>query len=507
MGANEAAYGALAGSGAVLGEAVGGAPGELVGALAAPFLPTAAAGATRSLMRGPGAKAAQRLDENIKSWMATTGAEPTLSQATERPMQQFAERVSAFTPGASTVAIKTGQQQQSVFAKRVGEYADELSRGAAKLDDFDAGNAIIKGVDDAVAAFKGQADQLYKQVDALIPPTAPVAPTRTRAVLEEIIGKFDDAELRVLANEDTAIAKWLDVVSKKAETGIAYSDFTGLRSAVGRKIGSSELLTQAPKSDWKRLYGALSDDIRTVAAKHGAEDAVDAASAFWRQGQDDIKQYLGPLYAKGSEPIRVWDSFKSGAPKAVNQLKTLKARLPAEQWRQLQAKYVSDMGAVPPSESTQDVTFSSQRFLTEWKRMSPPAKEALVDNATVRENINQMARHFETMRKGSQLLYNTSGTAGSGLAGAVLYSTLASIVTGNILPVVTTGLALGAANTFARVMLSKRIAPWLAEVSRMPAEKMPGQIARLSALKITNPEEAEARDVFVEALRAQTGQP
>lgn len=480
----------------------------------APYTAQGGAAAIRSLARGPGSSNAIAMQDNIRRFVGETGAQPTVAQATGKSPQLYLEKGLAFVPGASPAVIMKGKQQQSEFGRRLARIAQEVRGNKSGLDDFEAGILIQRGINDAVSEFKSAANVKYADADALIPPETVVKPTATLSRLKDILSDLSDKDLQELANKDSRLYDWLTTLSSRAESGLTYGDLAKLRSAAGRNINVNELHTGAPKSDWKRLYGAITDDLMRSADELDPSGAAGAAqreaAAFWKQGINEIDDYLQPI-ANRTEPIQVWAAFKRDAPTAINQMQALKSRMGQNRWPQLQAKFLEDLGMVPAGKQTSDVMFSSERFLTSWNKLGKRGQEILVDNATVRQNLNDMVKHFEDLRRGSQLLYNTSGTAGSGLFGAALWQALGAAASFNVFGLAKTAAAFGGGYGFAKAMMSPKFANWLARSSKLPIEKAPGAIAKLSALQLTNPEEVAFRDALVSQLRnalqgAQEGQ-
>src|SRR5690606_15161823 len=152
-----------------------------------------------------------------------------------------------------------------------------------------------------VGDFKGKSEALYNQIDSLIPPTAPVPVSNTKTALAELAAISPDSPqlTSILVNPtikklNEALETDLTVALANGGNGIPYDVLKRLRTQVGRKLATTELVSDVPKAELKALYKALSDDMReaAVAAGPNAVNAFDRANQFYAAGLQRIEDVL-----------------------------------------------------------------------------------------------------------------------------------------------------------------------------------------------------------------------
>lgn len=502
----ELAAATAAGSGAgIASEAFPGNPvAEIAGALAPAGILAATKGLARGAFRG-GEQGRQTVQQNIDTF-ADAGTTPSVGQATGGTGIQGLETVVGKSPGGMT-AMRNAAEKTS---REIGLKIDDLASGISKKSGAEvAGRVIEKGIVNGFASrFRNQSQKLYEKLNKFIPDNTKVAINQTTKTLDDLAAPIAGAESvsGVLANPKILqIQKAL--AEDAAQTGtLPYSAVKQLRSTVGRLLSSSEIVSEAPRAQLKQLYGALSQDMRVAAEAAGpkAMKAFNRANKFWASGTNRIDDVLEKV-TKRANPEDVFRAATAGKEGGTTVRAVMRSLNPEEQ-AVVSATVLRRMGKA--RNSSQDAlgeVFSVETFLTNWNALSKEAKTALFARpnlGTLSKDLNQVAKAASSIREGSRVLANPSGTAGQGASMVAGGSAVTSVLAG--MPSIAAGIgALMTLNRGAAALLTNpEFVKWLAQSTRIAPARMPGHIARLSVIaKDFDDEGKEAVQEYLQALQ------
>lgn len=475
--ARDAAAAVASGLGAGIANAL--APGstaaELAGALAPTLVPQGLALGTRTLLRG-GARGQQAMQQRLQDF-ERAGMSPTVGQATGNRLVQGVERTLSALPGGGHLGRQVDQQSAAMGA-RVRQLAEQL---APRRGPEVAGRAIQQGVRDFAQRFQARAGQLYAAAERQIPPQTPVPLVRTQQALAAATAPIPGAESvsRLLINPKlTALQRaW----QRDAQAGaLPWEAAAALRSQLGRELGRPALISELPKAELKRLYGALSDDLAQAAAQQGpqAARAFQRANRYWRAGMQRTDRFLAELPQK-AHPEQVFKLATSGTEGGATRLRAVLRSLDPEQQRTVTATVIERLGrAQPHLQDASGEAFRAATFLTRWHHLSPAAKSALLPDPVLRQDLETLARTAATLqdaprlaRPGSTLdqlgnVFSWGGALGSAAWGHP-----------HALGVLLAGMA---GNAFTgRLLTSPGFVRWLAQAGGVPAERLPALGGRL----------------------------
>jgi hypothetical protein len=240
---------------------------------------------------------------------------------------------------------------------------------------------------------------------------------------------------------------------------LPYEAIKKLRTLVGNEITDGSLVSDVPRSKWKALYAALSEDLGEAAKAAGPK-----AEEAWAKANDFTSQHMTRLdelstIVKRDSPEKIFNAAISGTAEGDTIIKRVMTALPAEEGREVAAAVLQRMGrATPGQQNAMGDAFSAETFLTNLARLSPAARETLFGkDAKGIENLGKMA---ELRREGGRVFANPSGTAGAGaqmLVGSSLAGGIVAAGLGNFAPLAAAGSGLALSNTAAKVMTSPRI--------------------------------------------------
>lgn len=473
----------------------GQAAGEAIGALAP--------AAIRGIFRG--GEAGRRGVQEAITDAARVGGTPTVAQATQSTFLDSIEQLLAKAPGG---AGRIRQRVQST-TQNVREGLERLSSvGGRGLDAESGGRAAIRGVEDFVERFQARSGPLFDEITARVGATSPAGITNTQRALNEITTPIAGAERTSERFVSPFIKGLADDIAADAGAGgqLPFQALQRVRSLVGEKLANPSLTSDVPNAQLKRLYGAISDDIRSTAQAAGPEAAraFSRANRFYRAGQGRIQDTLEPL-VRNRVPEQVFESLLRGGKTGGTQLRTVMRSLRPEQQDAITGTVIRRLGtAVPSQQGAEGAEFSFNTFLTKWNQLDEGARNALFNrgrNLSLGNDLNALARFAERVRESSKAFANPSGTSGSTIGSAMGLASAGSLIASPVLgtgalalPLIFGGGA-GAANLGARLMTSRSFVRWLAQATRTNPQGIPAQIGRLEA--IAAKEDPETRQAIL----------
>lgn len=476
---------------------VGGGAGQAAGA----WLSRAAPEAAKFVFRG-GEQGRQNLTKAIDDF-AEFGGTPSVGQGTGDAFRQGVETLSSRVLGGRPIinAIETTTRKMQ---SRLGQIADDLSpvRG-----DVEAGRVIQRGITGAGGFLDrnaGTARSLWGALDDKIGDQAKTAASQTRSMLDELVR--NDSFAKVMNNPRLVQIKQAMDEAIGQGGAIPYRDLKALRSQVGEMLSGNELLSGVPRSQLKRLYGALSDDIRTVAESSGAMREFNRANAFTRATHKRVDDFVERV-ANKVDLDKVFQAVARGG-EGVQSINAIKRSLRPEEWEAVASNVIRRMGrATSGQQDDLGQAFSVNRFLTDWDRLGP-AKNAIFSGSRklnqYRANMDKIASAASRFREDATAMANPSGT-GQMLANVGLLSGMGVAAgTGNVgnLGILLGGVA--ANNLSARLMTNPHFVNWLAQSAT--TKSLPAHIGRLAGVATASDAQEDVHD-FLRTLQSMTVSP
>lgn len=195
--------------------------------------------------------------------------------------------------------------------------------------------------------------------------------------------------------------------------GLTYEGVKNLRTVIGQYLSGS-ILPEAgtPMPALKRLYGALTDDLRATVEQVGgrpaliAFDRANKAASIIAKRREQIAKVIGQDGMVS--PERVFDSvYRMASEKGGGDLRRLaivRQAVGDEAWKEVQSTAIARLGRNAKGD------FSPAMFETAWNKLSDGGKAALFgrsgDLRQSLDDITTIARQFDRMSR----LGNPSGT-------------------------------------------------------------------------------------------------
>jgi len=447
----------------------------------APSLPGIARAGVTAV--GRGFAKPETVMENIRT-MQAAGTEATLGQATGARPIQFAESALGVLPGGAGFMAKKGQEQQAQIGSKIEQIAQELAPGATPLS---AGSKMQRGLKDVFLpeARKVQ-NQLYADVEQFIPKGTEVDIGNTKKLLQEVTaplpGMKATSATSILRNkviDDLTTGLNIDTA---LGGGLPLESVRTLRSRIGEKLGQFQMDSDFPRAELLRLYGALSEDIKTVVDASGpqAKSAFDRANAYTKDLHNKI-DLLQPIIDRAT-PERVFAAAMGGQKADTTILRTVMDALPDDARREFAGAFLNKMGrAVSSGQNLEGNVFSTETFLTNWDKLGTEPKNLLFGKFgdSFKNDMNKIAKATDIMRRGSQQYRNPSGTAARNVqaytvGGAVTLALSAPLA---LIPLAKSAIGL---NLAARALTNPKFVRALAKRYDAPTSALPAFISTLA---------------------------
>ena len=308
-----------------------------------------------------------------------------------RTHEAGAEVLDAFNHSAESTAAQLGN------SSTVQELGDKVqAAGKGWIDNFkQTSNAAQSAVDQQVGA------------------QTPVIMSATQQLLGDIKSKAaGNPELERFLTSPLAadVNKVVEAAPQGPWGGPAapWSAARALRSRIGEYLENPGLIADAGSAQAKRIYGALTTDLRgTAAANPAALSAFDSANAQTTAGHQFIENTLSPLMNKSSPQAAqsILSSLNSG-DQTIGQLRQQMPQIANE----VGAFKLRDMAAATAGQqNAAGNAVSPASFLTDWSKMAPEAKAALYQDPAVASKINALARISDSIKQTAKMA-NTSGS-------------------------------------------------------------------------------------------------
>jgi len=277
-----------------------------------------------------------------------------------------------------------------IYREATEELADAVRRitgEGGQMTQEGVGQMVIDRAKTFRTKFTTRSNELYSEVDRLMPKGRNFEAPNTETIMAELRGIGRDSEALAEALAPGGALNKLDALFKPNKVDldgltpeqiaelprlVSYADLKALRSWVGDQMGDSLVLgTDASKAQLKRIYGALTRDMDGIAQGAGPEVAAAArnASRYYSAGMDAIDNKIAPLVQKNATEFRsgqaVYEAVNRGG--ARNQVQTdnaLRAFVPPSEQARIGGRMVQDAAQTPANPN-----FSPSRFGGELNRM------------------------------------------------------------------------------------------------------------------------------------------
>lgn len=379
---------------------------------------------------------------------AMTGVRPTLAVATQGRGAGTIENTLRDLPLAGTPIARARDAMTRDTGAAIDRVADQF--GLARNPE-EAGTAIQAGGRRFVADARAQQQQLENAMYGHYAPDARFPVASGRRVAADTANAFPSNPQLGEAVEPNFIRQVHDAIEAGNGT-LTMAELRRFRSRIGERLDNPTMAPDVSQGDLRRLYGALTDDIRNAAGNTSQDALLDfhRANNFGRQVAQRIEQVIEPTVGSPRSGVAPEATYRDVLRMAnsrqgadINRLRDIRASMPEGEWRQVAAAFLRQAGVAPASSEP----LSPQRFMTAFNNMSPEAAALIFGppGGTSRQELDALIRVINARRTADEMR-NFSGTARTGGIIAGLGSLAAGDVTSPLLAMAL-GRALGEAIT------------------------------------------------------------
>ncbi|KPJ66526.1 MAG: hypothetical protein AMJ43_07790 [Coxiella sp. DG_40] len=386
--------------------------------------------------------------------------------------------------------------------KTIGEIEEGILKQASQLGKAEtkeeAGQAIQKGAGEFVNRFLSKSGQLYDNLGKYIKPDERVSIDTTNNVLSELSDQFADSPAIQAVFESPKMRQIKRAISEDSVNGLLnFGTVKNLRSLVGKAINDKDVIPDVAQGSLKKLYGALSDDIKLAAASKGEEaiNAFNRANNFYRSGQKRIDDAIEKI-VNSDTPEKAFNAAMAGTKEGATTLRKIKRSLKPDEFSELQNVTLRNMGkANPGAQDAAGNVFSPTTFLTRFNQLSPESKKVLFSgkNTELSESLDSLTKAISRV-KDVEKLSNVSGTGRIVLTGGAI----------GMAGLRTALQALGTAYGGAKLITNPKFVDWLAKIpAQNTAPKFGKHLEKLSRIAAVSPDNREYIQDFIIGLRAE----
>jgi hypothetical protein len=336
---------------------------------------------------------------------ARIGVDLPKAIATENPLTKFLGQFSAKMPGGGPMLEATGNA-----VRQTGEAVERgASLAGGVADAQSAGSGFKTAINDSFKpAIKATVGRAYDEVERLTNPNVTTPLSSTQGTIADIVAR------RQASGEDAA-GKAVETALGGATRpgGLTFQGVKDLRTRVGEMLDTSTFPEGMSQAELRRIYGSLTDDLKTAAMNAGGRPAVDALEAANTLNANVArwKEQLGKVLGSDRSGEAVTAAIIRAASEKGGDARALlaaRSAVPAPVWQDMAATAVGRLGLDRKGE------FSPAIFLNDYAALSDRGKQLLfgsIGSGDLIGHLDDIARVSQKFVDAGKLA-NTSGTAG-----------------------------------------------------------------------------------------------
>lgn len=388
------------------------------------------------------------------------------------PMQASAGALKEI-PVVGTPLVNASRNALTQLDRAVGDTVAGYGSGKP----LSAGEAAIEGIEGWVGGKSKQvAERLYGNVDALINPgyTRPIY--ATQRTIADIMAKRANAKI---SGASPAVSEVVE--ASQAPGGLNYAGLKDLRSHIGDMTPEEMVAKGINKAEAKRIYNAMTQDLRGTVLDSGGPDALrafDRANSVYETIVEKRKALAKIIGVKADAAperalARISEMASSKGGANYTGLVQLRRAIGPQKWDEIASSIINRMGRDKP-----DAAFSGDRFKTSWDAM-PENTRRLVFNSTNKPGLAKSVEDIMILSDAHKQLMKYGNPSGSGRVatfggmGALLWAE----------PLTAIGSAVGG-NILARIMASpvaaKQTATWANAYVNAVQNASPGRLSAVT---------------------------
>jgi hypothetical protein len=360
----------------------------------------------------------------MKSYL-DAGITPRLAgDVSQSPGLQMLQNTLSRVPGAAGVINDARQATLGEFGASVNRNANQLGQN---LSQQELGQNLQKGATDYIDRLRATNAANYENLNSYFPsnnnsvdltnyqkalkelaPSIPGMPATSKTLSSDLhtqLASDLQKDLPVIGYNTIDPSGGLGIgVTKTPITGnyVSYDAIKGLRSKLGEQLAGANAYADPNTAGIKKLYGALTADMKAAAEARGtdAAAAMTKANTDAKNGHDILDSVVHPIL-NASEPEKAAALALSGVNNGGTKLQQIQAAMP-DQFGNVQAYALRNLGVNRAGD------FQHTTFNTGYNSLSPEARGLLFGGSPQLDALNNVAGAMKATGKYA----NTSNTAG-----------------------------------------------------------------------------------------------
>jgi hypothetical protein len=284
----------------------------------------------------------------------------------------------------------------------------------------EAGQSIRQGLEDYIGpTSEAKVSDLYNKVESKIDPTVTTPLSHTADEVSKIAARRAEARL---PGNGRAVDHVIDAVQDPR--GLTYNGIKTLRTSVREMLKDpGRLPSEISPAELKSIYKGLSFDLREAVNRSGGPEAQAAFqranrySGLVAERRKALDSLLGRNKSNETIAATIQRLAGTGANANIKLLRAARRSVSGDEWNDIVSSTISKLGIGPKGEE-----FSPARFLTDYGKLSPQAKDVLFSSTgltssnalgkmqTLRQSLDDIATLSKRIEK-LQKFGNPSGSA------------------------------------------------------------------------------------------------
>lgn len=416
----------------------------------------------RALQFGTGVT--KKSEELVKAF-TDAGVKPTLANISEAGTTKTFQNLLANFPGSRGVIEKATQGQIDDITKQLAGITKSPGGTVQQT-----GKVIQEGAIVQEAATQNRISKLYDDLDKFIPEGVSTPTTNLQRIAQD--PAIQDVAA-VGAGDTAKVLQRFQGITDDAGN-ISYPRLKVFRSTVGAKLQSPSLGGDE-RSAIKKIYSALSEDMKSAVTAQGGEKGLQAfnkANNNFIRASERLDKQINPLI-KADTPEKVFNLALSGTKQGGSNIKPIMKGLDQTQKEFVRGTVAKRMGtATPGQQDAAGEVFSPNKFLTEWNKLSPEARSNIFTKGQANSinTLNKVISSIKESGKVAQTSNNLPYLTYLGLGGILATS-----------PAAAGGVVGGAAIT-SRMITNPTFVKWLAKAPKVRGLEIPKHLKALSVI-------------------------
>lgn len=461
-------------------EGLMGATGEVIGRSIAPLAKSALGGAKATQQRMLSLFKELEITPSLSAVTGTKGAAQLESSLASSPF------------GSSAIEAQTEKiiaETHKAANKIVLEYGVPKTTAGA-------GETIKQAVIDAGERIGFRQERLYQEAYDAMGQNVLVDIKAVKALRKKIGGEVSKAPESLYPKLKEALKEMDAIIADAGNNGIDFEALRQIRTNIGQDLDNEFIKSGSENAAMKRVYGALSEDLGSVASQVNEEAAkkIKAADRYTRIYETQYRETMLKIMKFDAEE-KAYRFATRGLADGAGNLKKLKSLFKPDEWGVVASSTLNKLGKA--TAGAQDETgelFSVNTFLTNWNKLSDEAKDVLFNTPQHRDTYQALNRLVEVSSKIKDVLRtrNVSNTA-SAMQGQLFLQALGGGFAGLTATGEGTGGFAGAAvgavlapRYASKLITSPRFIEWLATPVEQGINSIPAHISRLIAIGNTD---------------------